>query len=270
MSTLPIRPDLGQLKRQARELLRAAAANDPSAVGRIGSVTGTVTLAGAQLALAREHGFASWPALKAAVDDIRGTGVVPLLVGKHTHESISTPSGFLAWAGSQGWEPGELPVGMIFTAERYVTDWLEGQPERYRVSEELTPTNGRVFLTVDDPLVAIACLGIGASAVVAQVEHLVALGVGNSSPSARHRRSPKGSVPVNASSWTGRCAMTASRSTTLRPSATHTRMVALPRRWSRPPKDAACSRSEGRPGRFRPHTGRRRRNSRHTEPKACS
>jgi hypothetical protein len=67
MSGLPGRPDLDQLRRQARELLRAAADGEPHAVDRLRVVSPRVTLSAAQLALAREHGFQSWTALKAEV-----------------------------------------------------------------------------------------------------------------------------------------------------------------------------------------------------------
>ena len=67
MSGLPDRPDLDQLRRQARELLRAAAAGEPHAAGRLRAVSPRVTLSAAQLALAREYGFPSWTALKAEV-----------------------------------------------------------------------------------------------------------------------------------------------------------------------------------------------------------
>ncbi|MEV4311658.1 ankyrin repeat domain-containing protein [Actinocrispum sp. NPDC049592] len=50
--SLPPRPDLDQLRRQAKELRRAEG----------------IPLAAAQLRIAREHGFASWPKLKAAVE----------------------------------------------------------------------------------------------------------------------------------------------------------------------------------------------------------
>jgi ankyrin repeat protein len=68
MPDLPPRPDLGQLRRQAKDLLRAARAGDPAAAGRIRSVSSQVTLASAQLAVAREYGFASWPSLKAGAE----------------------------------------------------------------------------------------------------------------------------------------------------------------------------------------------------------
>lgn len=68
MSGLPDRPDLDQLRRQARELLRAATDGEPRAVTRLRAVSGRVTLSAAQLAVAREHGCPSWPALRAEVE----------------------------------------------------------------------------------------------------------------------------------------------------------------------------------------------------------
>jgi hypothetical protein len=67
MSELPDRPDLDQLRRQARELLRAASDGEPRAVTRLRAVSERVTLSAAQLAIAREHGCPSWPALGAEV-----------------------------------------------------------------------------------------------------------------------------------------------------------------------------------------------------------
>jgi hypothetical protein len=64
MSSLPDRPDLAQLRRQARELQRAAAGGDPGAVRRIQQVSAETTLSAAQLAIARAYGFASWAKLK--------------------------------------------------------------------------------------------------------------------------------------------------------------------------------------------------------------
>src|SRR5258706_10787617 len=71
--SLPERPDLAQLRRQAKELRDAARREEAGAVERFvrhhGSAPqGAVTLAAAQLVIARELGFASWPRLKAAVE----------------------------------------------------------------------------------------------------------------------------------------------------------------------------------------------------------
>ena len=68
MVDLPARPSLDHLRREARDLLRAAQAGDPAAGGRIRAVSAAQTLASAQLALAREYGFASWARLKAEVE----------------------------------------------------------------------------------------------------------------------------------------------------------------------------------------------------------
>ena len=67
MSALPGRPDLDQLRRQARELLRAAAAGDERALRRIRVVSQQQTLSAAQLAIAREYGYPTWPKLRAEV-----------------------------------------------------------------------------------------------------------------------------------------------------------------------------------------------------------
>ena len=52
MADLPARPSLDHLRRQARDLLRAARAGDTTAAGRIRAVADALTLASAQLAVA--------------------------------------------------------------------------------------------------------------------------------------------------------------------------------------------------------------------------
>jgi hypothetical protein len=68
MAYLPARPDLDQLRHQAKDLLRAAQRGDSGAVARINAVSGQVILSSAQLALAREYGFPSWAKLKLEVE----------------------------------------------------------------------------------------------------------------------------------------------------------------------------------------------------------
>ena len=53
--------NLEQLRKQAKELAKAARAGDPQALARVGDLP--LKLASAQTVLAREHGFTSWPAL---------------------------------------------------------------------------------------------------------------------------------------------------------------------------------------------------------------
>lgn len=65
---LPERPDLDQLRRQAKDLRNAARAGEADALERIRDKSVDLnpnTLATAQLVIAREHGFAGWPQLKA-------------------------------------------------------------------------------------------------------------------------------------------------------------------------------------------------------------
>ena len=70
---LPDRPDLDQLRRQAKELRDAARAAAPGALDRMRqhvrvAPPAPVPLSAAQLVIAREHGFPSWPRLKAEVE----------------------------------------------------------------------------------------------------------------------------------------------------------------------------------------------------------
>ena len=77
MSQLPDRPDTDQLRRQARELHRAAVGGDARALGRLRQVSGKVTLSAAQLAIARDYGFPSWPRLKAEAERRRAAAAPP-------------------------------------------------------------------------------------------------------------------------------------------------------------------------------------------------
>lgn len=95
MSGLPDRPDLDQLRRQARELLRAAAGGEPHAVGRLRAVSPRVTLSAAQLALAREYGFQSWAALKAEVARRRSPGTTADRWSFGGATALQTPAGVL-------------------------------------------------------------------------------------------------------------------------------------------------------------------------------
>jgi len=72
---LPDRPSLEQLRKQAKDLLRAARAGDASANARIAAIRNAgerLMLSHSQLALAREYGFASWSRLVHHVEGITG------------------------------------------------------------------------------------------------------------------------------------------------------------------------------------------------------
>jgi hypothetical protein len=104
MSELPARPDPDQLRRQARELLRAATEGQLAARDRLRAVSDRVTLSAAQLALAREYGFSSWPALRAEAERRRSAELRPQERRSFGGaEAIDTAAGRLA--------PGLLIIG---------------------------------------------------------------------------------------------------------------------------------------------------------------
>jgi ankyrin repeat protein len=79
---LPLHPNLGFYRKSAKDLKRAVAAGDKAALERLarshpraGDVA-AVTLKDAQLVIARELGFATWAALKAAVEEAARTPAV--------------------------------------------------------------------------------------------------------------------------------------------------------------------------------------------------
>jgi hypothetical protein len=73
MPELPEKPDLDQLRRQARELLRGATNGEPSALRRLRAVSEQMTLSVAQLAVAREYGYSGWSQLRAEVERRRSS-----------------------------------------------------------------------------------------------------------------------------------------------------------------------------------------------------
>jgi ankyrin repeat protein len=80
---LPQDPDLGQLRTRARELQRAVRAGEPDArslvaeLHPVSSDLATFPLSAAQLVLARQHGFASWPQLRRHVEIVHARSWTP-------------------------------------------------------------------------------------------------------------------------------------------------------------------------------------------------
>ena len=75
---MPDRPHLDSFRRQARALQRAARDGDPDALARLArhhpGDTGDVRLSAAQLVVAREYGFASWPRLTRYLETVAEHG----------------------------------------------------------------------------------------------------------------------------------------------------------------------------------------------------
>ena len=77
---LPARPDLEQQKTLAKELLAGVRAGDADAIARVRAELpdkARISLGDAQLVLAREYGFASWPALKHHIEQLTLARLTP-------------------------------------------------------------------------------------------------------------------------------------------------------------------------------------------------
>jgi hypothetical protein len=117
MPDLPERADIDQLRRKARELLRAAAAGQPDALARLRAVSERPTLAAAQLAIAREHGFRSWPALRSEVESRRQSTDWQLRPGTGRPEARDITLGRWSFggAGTIEVEEGKLTLGILMS-----------------------------------------------------------------------------------------------------------------------------------------------------------
>ena len=77
-ASLPAAPSLEQLRKQAKDLLRAHRAGDPDAAARVAAhhphPDEPLKLAGAQLVIAREHRLPSWPRLRDYVERVATHG----------------------------------------------------------------------------------------------------------------------------------------------------------------------------------------------------
>src|SRR6476469_8545650 len=112
MPDLPARANLDQLRRQAKDLLRAARRGDETAVRSFAAVAGPMSLATAQLTVARRYGFASWVALKTEVErrrilDARDVDGLRALLERRPE---------LAWQRMQHWRDhpsGPSPLGYV-------------------------------------------------------------------------------------------------------------------------------------------------------------
>jgi ankyrin repeat protein len=87
--TLPDRPNLDQYKKQAKDLARDCRGGLPEALARLRahhpkSTKAPTTLTAAQLVVAREHGFASWPRFSAHIET---------LLVERSVESLADPVG---------------------------------------------------------------------------------------------------------------------------------------------------------------------------------
>ena len=120
MSTLPPRPDLDQLRRIAKDRLKAARAGDQKMLDWINAATAGVTLSASQLQLARDYGFSSWPGMQLEIArrgllDLRDPESLAAFVTDHPE---------LATADLQNWRDhrlGASPIGYLAMARHDTT-----------------------------------------------------------------------------------------------------------------------------------------------------
>lgn len=152
MPTLPPRADLDHLRSQAKDRLRAARDGDANARAWLAEAGPDLRLATAQLRLARDYGFASWPALmlevaRRRVLDLRDPAALAAFVREHPsaataelqhwrdHPRGASPLGYLAMArydtSARRWRDvtGTAAAAHVLLAEGAPVDGPPGAPE---------------------------------------------------------------------------------------------------------------------------------------------
>lgn len=154
IKSLPPNPSLAHLKYQARDLLNALTQGNPEAVARTREfhpkfarlsdedIRGAkLSLADAQLIVAREYGFDSWPKLKHHVEGVARTGT--LMAG--------SPAGFKPPAGAvelkQKWPSGARIVKET-NLKQSMAIYTPGMPDP--VKQELSLTSQHAFTVVKE------------------------------------------------------------------------------------------------------------------------
>jgi len=117
---LPSRPHADHLRRQARDLLRAWKAHDAAALSRAVPyrIATPPKLASAQLVIAREQGFASWPLLMDEVDRRRDaalsdTDFVQQVLALALGRGWQAPQPQRAWALAQSRRVDSLALSLV-------------------------------------------------------------------------------------------------------------------------------------------------------------
>lgn len=135
-SSLPAAPSMEQLRKLARELLRDYQAGAPEAQVRIRDhhprPGDAFRLADAQLVVAREHGFASWPRMKAYIDRVT-------IYGPDLRHPVETDIGYFE-----------------DRAEGLLSAHQGGVEEATQVFRRHVPQLSGVLLTIEDARLAMA------------------------------------------------------------------------------------------------------------------
>lgn len=137
--SLPERPNLEQLKRQAKDLLKAVRAGDHEARKRANAVKASLdafSLHDAQLTLAREYGLSSWAKLKLRVETLTEAAVEARLIVANVRGDTSALNALLE-------ENGALAPRSIFGAAAFGD---------LKAAENLVAENSSVATTPGGPV----------------------------------------------------------------------------------------------------------------------
>jgi HEAT repeats len=149
---LPSRPSVEQLRKRAKELLKAARNQDPAAGARLqhrlSERTTRLQLADALTVIAREHGFPSWTKLKAYVDSlsVANANVVQMASLPPRIAGPSRPRGPRQMPGRRDIQ--ELHAAVVQAARE------TGEPFPFLFAPPLGPLRKAVQLPLREALVA--------------------------------------------------------------------------------------------------------------------
>lgn len=183
-SSLPPRADIDHLRRIAKERLRDARRGDVTALAWINEVGADLTLANAQLRLARDHGFPSWPALHLEVArrrllDRHDPDALARFVARHPdaataeldrwidHPKGASPLGYVAMArydtAAGRWRDvaDTDTAALVLIAAGAPVDGLPGDPETPLITAA----------SYGDAAVAAVLIGAGADVDAVAAEH---------------------------------------------------------------------------------------------------
>ena len=216
---LPVKPDLDQLHRQAKELLRAIQAGDPSAIGELREhhpepmEASATKLADAQLVLARSYRTSSWTRLVQAVqladaiwrDDIESVRTLVTRNAALIHEQVllrsdsnwGPPMTYAANLGRDAIIRLLHSLGARDLESAAGRAALQGEPDTVRMIYELAGRPPLGKLTLAGPAYTLSVEGTAALLVLGgrmvgpegvdatTMEHL--LGTDSRNPPAKHR-----------------------------------------------------------------------------------
>jgi hypothetical protein len=126
---LPPRPDLERLRREARTLQRACRAGDAAAAARLAAVFAEAPAPGlpltrAQAVIARDYGFASWPALIAGVEARRAAASA-------TPDAEQLAEQWFALAAAEDLRPLGRALAIGKARKQAARAVMQSQPARY-------------------------------------------------------------------------------------------------------------------------------------------